>query len=142
MKIRLGTEDIKYMRLFESLTGATVKDFVKEEGAVGFLIKKGDMGLAIGKGGANVEKMRNLVGKSIWIVEFDTDERNFVRNLFQPVKIKDVRFNNTKNEKTAIVEVSNSDKRKVIGHNGSRIHIARQLAKRHFMINNISIQST
>lgn len=141
-KIRLGTDDIKYITLFESLTGATVKDCVQQEFAMGFLIKKGEMGLAIGKGGSNVEKVKNMVGKSVVLIEFDSNEQNFIKNLFQPVKIKEVRFNNKKNEKTAIIAVSKRDRSKVIGHNGARIHIAKQLAKRHFMIDDISVQST
>lgn len=139
-KIRLTSDEIKYMILFESLTGATVKDCVRGTNAMGFVIKKGDMGLAIGRGGANIEKVRDVIGKSVWVVEFSDDVENFIKNLFQPIKVKRVRINNKENKRTAIIEVARRDKRNVVGHEGNRINIAKQLAKRHTNIDDINIQ--
>lgn len=48
-KIRLGTDEIQLMNLFERITGAKVKDMVQDEGVICFLVGKEDMGLAIGK---------------------------------------------------------------------------------------------
>ncbi len=128
------------MTLFESLTGAVVKDCVQQETAMGFLIKSGDMGLAIGKGGSNIEKVKNIMGKSVWVVEYSEDIENFIKNLFHPVRVKRVRMNSKGDEQTVIIEVSKKDRRKVVGHEGARINIAKQLAKRHFNIDNINIQ--
>ena len=141
-KIRIGNEEIKYMTLFETLTGARVKDCVQVQNSMGFLIKKGDMGMAIGKNGSNIEKVRKAIGKSVWVMEFSDDKIKFIKNLFQPIRVKRVRIHNSDDEKRAIVEVSKSDRRKVIGHNGVRIKIARNLAKRQFDIDDISVTVT
>lgn len=138
-KIRLGTDEIKYIMLFEKLTGAKVKDCVQEENTTGFLVQRGDMGLAIGKGGANIEKIRNALGRDVWVVEFSDNVNDFIKNLFQPVNIRQIHVQNTSQDKTVVIEVNRQDRRKVIGPNGSRIKIAKKLAQRHYMIDNISV---
>lgn len=139
-RIRLNKDEIRYMTLFESLTGATVKDCVQDDNMMCFLIKEGDMGLAIGKGGANIGRVRNAIGKSIFVIEFADDAKNFIKNLFQPVKVKNIRLNKTSNEKIATIEIARQDRRKIMGPNGNKINIAKQLAKRHFTIDNIQVQ--
>ena len=138
-KIRLGSDEIKFMTMFESMTGATVVDCVSNEKALGFLVKKGDMGKAIGKKGANIEKVRKTVGKSIWVVESDEDRKNFIKNLFDPVKIHNIQFKDNGSGRNVVIEILKQDRRKVIGPEGTRIKIARALAKRHHMIDDISV---
>lgn len=138
-KIRLGSEEIKYMTLFETLTGARVKDCVQIQNSMGFLINEGDMGLAIGKSGSNIEKVRKTIGKSIWVVEFSEDKIRFIKNLFQPIRVKQVRIHNFEDKRKAIVEVSKRDRQKAIGHDGVRIKIAKNLAKRQFGIEDINV---
>ena len=69
-KIRLKPDEIKYITLFETLTGASIKDCVPQEGVMGFLVKKGDMGLKI---------RLKLADQGTWIFtnsETGTAERN------------------------------------------------------------------
>jgi N utilization substance protein A len=58
--IKFTTNEIRYIALFESMTGAMVKDCIvdDENGKVTFLVKKGDMGLAIGKKEAQLPRSR------------------------------------------------------------------------------------
>jgi len=138
-KIRLGSDEIKFMTLFESLTGATVVDCVKEENTLGFLVKKGDMGRAIGKQGANIEKVRQSVGRSVLIVEEGDNQQEFMKKLFEPVRLHKIQFKENDGEKNAVIEVDKKDRRKVLGSEGMRIKIARQLARRHHMIDDIVV---
>lgn len=138
-KIRLGSDEIKFMTLFESLTGATVVDCVKEENTLGFLVKKGDMGRAIGKQGANIEKVRQSVGRSVLLVEEGDNQQEFMKKLFEPVRIRKIQFKENDGEKNAVIEVDKKDRRKVLGSEGMRIKIARQLARRHHMIDDIVV---
>lgn len=139
-KIRLGSDEIKYMTLFEKLTGARVRDCVQIKDAMGFVVDKGDMGLAIGKNGVNIEKVRNILGKGVFVIEFSDNPVDFIRNLFQPVKIKRVRIHETNNQKIADVDVSRSDRKKAIGQEGIRIKMAKEMSKRHYDIDNINIK--
>ncbi len=140
-KIRLNTDEIKYITLFESLTGATIKDCVQEEDTLGFLVKKGDMGLAIGKAGANIERVKKAVNKNVWVMEFSEDLNEFVRNMFQPTRIRQIRLSDGDSGKILTLEVSRKDSRKVIGQNGSKIKTAKNLMERHFAIDDIKVKS-
>lgn len=141
-KIRLGTEEIKYITLFETITGAIVKDCFNFDNNLVFVVKEGDMGLAIGKNGSNIEKVRKAFGKGVWVFEFSKDENTFIRNLFHPVPVKQVRISNLENGKVATIEINKKDRRRVIGPKGMRIKIAKELVKRHFDIDNINIKTT
>jgi N utilization substance protein A len=139
-KIRLGSDDIKYITLFETLTGARVKDCIQVESTMGFLVDKGDMGLAIGKNGASIEKVKSALGKGVFVAEFADDASDFVKNMFSPVKIKQVRIHETGDEKVADIDVARNDRKRVIGQEGIRIKIAKELSKRHYNIDNINIK--
>ena len=49
MSIKFSANEIRYIALFENMTGAMVKDCIidDEHGKVTFVVKNGDMGLAI-----------------------------------------------------------------------------------------------
>jgi len=140
-KIRLNTDEIKYITLFESLTGATIKDCIQEDESIGFLVKKGDMGLAIGKNGANIERVKKAIGKAVWVMEFSEDVGDFMKNLFHPTRLRQVRLNESEAGKQLVLEVSRKDCKRVIGQNGSRIKMARRLAERHFAVGDIKVKS-
>ena len=76
------------MGLFETVTGAVVKDCIVEDDCVTFVIKEGDMGLAIGKGGINVKKVEDAIGRKVDLLEFSRDPIQFTKNLLHPIKPK------------------------------------------------------
>jgi N utilization substance protein A len=140
-KIRLGSEEIRNITLFETLTGARVKDCVQEGNTIGFLIENGDMGLAIGKNGSRIAQVRNVMGKSILVMEFFKDATEFIKNLFHPVKVRNIHaYGANNNGKIAVIEISKRDRSKTIGSGGVRIKIARKFAKRHFGIKDIKVK--
>ena len=54
--IRITTREMRYIALFENITGATVKDCIVDDvlNRIIFIIKKGDVGMAIGRKGKNI----------------------------------------------------------------------------------------
>jgi N utilization substance protein A len=46
-----------------------------------FVVNKGQMGLAIGKGGSTIKQLQNMVAKKIELVEFSDDASEFIRNM-------------------------------------------------------------
>jgi len=140
-KIRLNATEIKYITLFENLTGARIKDCVSEKNTIGFLVENGHMGLAIGKNGSNVSRVMKVIGKNIIVVESFPEVKKFISNLFQPFKVRNMRILEEDGEKIAIIEVNKKDRKKVIGSDGVRIKIAKKLAERHFGISNIKVRA-
>ncbi len=85
MKV-ITSEIMGYIRLFENITGARVKNCYRGNEALIFIVYEGDAGKAIGKGGENVKRLSGLLKKRIKIVEFSDDPIKFVANLIFPVK--------------------------------------------------------
>lgn len=143
MSIKFTANEIRYIALFENMTGAMVKDCIidDEHGKVTFVVKKGDMGLAIGKGGSTVSKVQRAVDKGIEIVELSDNPIQFIKNLLSPAEVQGVKvLQKESGEKIATVTADNTNKRIAIGKNGVNIERAKLIAKRQHNINNIILK--
>ena len=143
MTIKFTTNEIRYIALFESMTGAMVKDCIvdDENGKIIFLVKKGDMGLAIGKRGSTVSKVQKAVDKGVEVIEHSDDPAEFITNIMSPAKLKSIKILQRENgEKIATLEADSKNKRIAIGKGGQNIEKARFLSKRQHNINNIIIK--
>jgi len=139
MGVKLGTEEIKYINLFENMTGASVKDCILQE-KVFFVVKQGQMGLAIGRKGANIQRLTETIGKSIEIIEYSDDPETFVRNILRPASIRNVTITTRPDNKVvAILDVLRRDKGLAIGPKGKNIERAKTLMERHHNIGDIVI---
>ncbi len=87
-RIRLDTEAINYISIFEKLTRAHVIDCIPLENKITFVVKEGHAGMAIGKKGINVKLLTEKFNKKIEIIEFNKDPIKFLINLFKPIEIK------------------------------------------------------
>jgi len=139
MGVKLSAESIRFLTLFENLTGASVKDCLVYDDKVVFVVKKGHMGVAIGKGGINVERARELIGKRIEIIEHSEDPAEFIANIFKPTKVN-VRLMDKGGVKIAQVSVSPDLKGIVIGKGGKNINKAKELARRHHNIEDVIVR--
>jgi N utilization substance protein A len=139
--VKLDTEGIRCIGVFESLTGARVMDCVvdNEANKVIMVVKKGDMGLAIGKGGSKINEVKKLLRKEVEVVEHSADIKEFIENLFRPAYVRSIELL-TKNDKIcAYVEVFNKDKGIAIGKKGEKIKKVKLLVKRNQNIDNVII---
>lgn len=137
MTLRLTEEEMRYMSLFERMTDAVVRDCIEHEGTVVFVVESGEMGKAIGKGGANIDRVRRSIDKNIEVVEFSDNEAEFVANAFQPAAIDDVEVVEEDGGKVAYVDVDDSDKGLAIGKEGENIAKAKELARRHYEFDDV-----
>jgi len=124
----LRNDEIQLMNMFEQNTGARADDVVPTEDAVIFIVRKGDLGRAIGKKGANIERLRRVFGRSVEVVEAATELEEFVTNLFRPASIERM----SAEENRITIKVSEKDKGLVIGRGGKRVNRARMLLRRLF----------
>ena len=140
-KIRLTSDEMKYIALFETTTGATAKDCLIDEknNRIIFVAKEGEAGLAIGKNGKKVELLKKMVGKPIEVVEYSDEPEQLIKNALYPAKIKNIRKIEKNNKVTMIIEVDPKDKALAIGRNGKTIEKARMLVKRYFQIERVII---
>ncbi|WP_292465510.1 NusA-like transcription termination signal-binding factor [Methanolobus sp.] len=139
-EIKLSTEGLRYIALFEELTKATVKDCIIDEGRIIYVIKAGDMGAAIGKNGDHINRVKKTVDKHIDLVEYSDEPAEFIKNAFGPVTVRSVNIVDRNNKRLAYVEVSNKDKGLAIGRDGKNIEKVKLVAKRHHDIDDVILQ--
>ena len=143
-EIKLTSDELKLISLFSSVTSATARDCIVDEkmDRVIFVVNKGQMGLAIGKGGATIKQLQSVVGRKVELVEFSDDPAEFIRNMLGGDMVSDVRMNERMDgSQQAIVTVDARKKGAVVGREGRNAEKARLLAKRYFNISNVLITS-
>jgi N utilization substance protein A len=141
-EVKLSTDGIRYIALFESLTGARAKDCFEdtENNRLIFVVKSGDMGLAIGKGGDHINRVKKAIGKHVEIIEHSDDPVEFVKNAFHPVSIKNASLVVKDDKRIAYVEVHSKEKGLAIGRDGKNIEKVKKLSARHHNIDDVIIQ--
>lgn len=140
--IRLTSKEMRYIALFESITGATVKDCIvdDEQSRILFIVKEGDVGVAIGKGGKNIRLLERMTSKKHEIIEHSGTPAQFIKNALRPARVNEIRITERPDGKSiAVVSVNPRDKGLAIGKNGRNAERIRFLAKRYFQIQNVSI---
>ncbi|MBS7652610.1 MAG: NusA-like transcription termination signal-binding factor [Candidatus Bathyarchaeia archaeon] len=140
--VRITENEMKYIALLENMTGATVLDCIIDEEAdtVIFAVKKGDIGLVVGRGGEKIRRFRKLINKNVEVFEYIENPEKFIRNALKPARVKDLRLVDKVNGgKIAMVNVETKDKGIAIGKNGQNIKRIRLMAKRYFNLENIII---
>ena len=143
-RIKLTSEELGLMSLFQSVSGAGVRDCIIDEknGRVIYVVNPGEMGRAIGKNGIVVKTLQRLVGKPVELVEYSDDPKTFIKNALDPRYVLDVRLTEKLDgSKIAVVVVDAKKKSAVVGRNGRNAEKARLLAKRYFQIANVHIVS-
>jgi N utilization substance protein A len=139
LAVTITNEDIQAMNLLELRTGAKAEDVVVTPEAVVYLVQKGDLGRAIGKGGANIMSLKRALSKNVELIESADSLEGLLVSAFQPVEVKGVRVEERNGRKTATVKVDPANKGLAIGKGGEKIKVARLLAKRRFACDDVRI---
>lgn len=142
--IKLTTDQMRLISLFQNVTGASARDCVEDEkqNRVIFIVNEGKMGLAIGKGGSHIKNLQNIVKKNVELVEYSDDPVTFLKNMLNPKLVTEVKLNKRLDGTTqAIVIVDAKKKGIVVGREGKNAEKARLLAKRYFEITSVLINS-
>ncbi len=141
-EIRLTIEEMRYISLLQDLTGAVARDCIidRDNNRLIFIVQPGDAGKAIGRRGANINKLRELLNMEIEVVEYAEKLEDMVKNLFAPARVLKVRLIRRDGRKVVYVTVDPNDKGKAIGRGGRRVAIARLVLKRYFDIDDVKIR--
>ena len=144
LSIKLTTDQMRLMSLFQNVTGATARDCVEDEkqDRVIFVVNAGKMGLAIGKGGSHIKNLQNIIKRNIELVEYAEDPTVFLKNMLNAKLVSEVKMNKRADgTMQAIVIVDPKKKGIVVGREGRNAEKARLLAKRYFEITSVLINS-
>ncbi len=85
MERNIGFKERRYIEELRILTKSTANDCVIDDrfDRVIYVIRQGDMGLAIGKKGDNIKRLQNVLGKRIEMVEYADTPEEFISKYLQ-----------------------------------------------------------
>lgn len=126
MKVVLDSPTIQSINYFQNITGSSVVDCIVENGEIYFVVAQGQYGLSVGKGGAKVRNAEKLFKKTIHIIEYAPDAKEFIKNVIP--EAQSVELSGTEIE----VRVRPQDRARAIGKAGRNIKILNRLLERLF----------
>ncbi|HNX17834.1 MAG TPA: NusA-like transcription termination signal-binding factor [Methanoregula sp.] len=131
MERNIGFKERRYIEELRILTRSTALDCVIDDrfDRVIYVIRPGDMGLAIGKKGDNIKRLQNVLGKRIEMVEFAEQPEVFIANIFKPAEVVGIERGAEGTPVNVLVNKKN-DLGIAIGKAGCNIEKARILCRR------------
>ena len=150
--IKIDRESMELISLFNNISGAIIKDclvFKSPENSsevIIFLVKKQDVGKAIGKAGEHVKDLMAKLQKKIDVIPFSDNLDEFIQFILNTtknsIKVQSIEIKESKiGKKTVIISVRPQDRGKAIGKDGSMIKKIKELVLRHFEVNNVIINT-
>jgi len=150
--IKIDRASMELISLFNSITGAIIKDclvFQSPENnaeVVIFLVKKEDVGKAIGKAGEHVKDLMAKLQKKIDVIPWSDNLQEFIQFILNTsknsIKVQNIEIRENKNQKkTVIISVRPQDRGKAIGKEGSMIRKIKEMVLRHFEVDNVIINT-
>jgi N utilization substance protein A len=127
----IGFKERRYIEELRILTKSIAIDCIVDDpfDRIIYVVKKGDMGLAIGKNGDNIRRMQRVLGRRIEMVEEGDSLDEFVRNILRPIDVlKTEAVPDT--DKTRIVINKRGDLGIAIGRGGCNVEKLRLLCRR------------
>ena len=126
---KFDNETLQFSSLFTSTTGVSPKDCFKDEDEVVFVVDTKEMGRAIGKKGANIQRLKSLLKKDVRLVEYVDDPAQFLQK----------QIGNTchvsQQDGTLVVKCPDAHaKGKVYGRDRSRLKKLKELVQRFFSV--------
>jgi transcription termination/antitermination protein NusA len=136
-KIKYDNALLKLMFFFENATHTKLRDcFEDENGMLIFVVEQAQLGLAIGKGGANAKKIEEALKRRIRIIEYSNDAVQFVTGIIHPFKATDVKLSE---EGIITITAESASRGYIIGRGGSNLKNYENIAKRFFPIKEIRV---
>lgn len=139
VEIKLDADTLRIFAMFEGMTHASLKDVIEEEDRIIFVVDEGQVGRAVGKGAANLKRLRENLGKEVVLVGFAGEREQFLKNIFHRFKVEGVEWEDRNGDIIAHVTIPAEEKGKAIGKGGRNIQLARMLMKRHHSVADVSL---
>ncbi|MFQ5647738.1 MAG: NusA-like transcription termination signal-binding factor [Candidatus Aenigmatarchaeota archaeon] len=134
MAVKLETDAIRNLALFEKVTKVHAKDCLITDNCIYFLVDSRKVGLAIGKNGSTIKEVSRVLGRQVRIFGHADSAEETMKSIVP--NLRDVKMENG----SMMVSIQPKDRLAVIGRNGETIKVIRQILKRHFKIENLKLR--
>ncbi len=131
-ELELTEKGLGIFSLFGKITRVMPSDYNESDELLVFVVDPYQLGKAIGKKGANIEKLKRTFKKKVIVVADSDEPEIFVRNFFNNVRILDIESRQIMDETALIIFVNEADRGIAIGRNGERIKALKNFMKRKF----------
>jgi len=133
MERGIGFRERRFIEELRIFTRATAVDCIVDErfDRVIYVIKPGDMGLAIGRKGENINRLSRQLGRRLEMVEYGETPEEFVANIIRPAELAAL-APAVQGAGVDLVIRRRADLGVVIGRGGSTIEKVRLLCRRFF----------
>ncbi|MFH0869039.1 MAG: NusA-like transcription termination signal-binding factor [archaeon] len=128
--LKYDASSLGFMALFRNITGVDAKDcFLLVDGTVVFVTEKGTTGLAVGKEGKNLLRLKSSMKKEVKIIETADNPASLVTNCIWPQKPVAV----TREENIISITFPRSmDRRVLLTNNKVKLNQLKFIVKRYF----------
>lgn len=127
--MKYDLETIKYINLFENLTGTHVKECLLNKEKLILIVKAEEIKKAIGKNGFNIKKFENITNKRLKVVAYSDDPILFVKSFIAPIIAKQIEL---EDDVISIHVVGISEKGLLIGRDRKNLEILKSVVKRYY----------
>lgn len=130
-RLKLDQGDLALSSLMERVTHARVKDCFQDADTIYFVVAAGEMGKAVGKGGVNIKKAQEELGKRIKVIEFKENVSDFVRSIIYPLVVETI------TEENGVVLIKDNNKKTkslLIGRESRNLQLLNRAVKRFYNV--------
>lgn len=133
MERSIGFKERRYIEELRIFTRSTAVDCIVDErfDRVIYVIKPGDMGLAIGRKGESINRLSRQLGRRLEMVEYGETPEAFIANIIRPAEFAGLSPTG-EGDAVDLVIRHRADLGVVIGRGGSTIEKVRLLCRRFF----------
>jgi len=133
-RVKLDQETMGISSIMERITRAKVIDCFKDDDntTLYFVVAPGEMGRALGKGGSNVKKAEQELGKKVRVIEYNDSIETFVKNIIAPLRVQEIVLEGD------IVYLKDSNKKTkslLIGRESRNLNLISRAVRRFFNVN-------
>jgi len=127
----LDMKDIRYINLFEKITGVNTRYCFMYNDTIIFAVPRQFVSKSIGENGRNVKKINEITHKKIKIISSPESVYNinqFIKEVVSPVTFKDIELKNDE----VIINAGSQSKAALIGRNKRRLLELQKIVKDFF----------
>ena len=130
MVIKYDSASLGFIALFKSMTGVDAKDYFSlDDGTLLFVTEKGAAGLAAGKEGRNIQRLKAGTKKEVKIMETAANPEELVTSFVWPQRPTSV----TREGNIISITFPNSrDRRVLLSNNKIKLNQLKMVMKRYF----------
>lgn len=126
--MEISDKAISLLSLFSNITKMNAIDVMDDEERTIFFVNRNAVGKAVGKAGKNIQKLKEKIGKAVFIFPEPIEKEQFIRDMYRDIDILDIKHN----DKVSLLIVKEEQRKNAIGRGGERIKAAKKVTREKF----------